>query len=68
MGLIVGVGKTTIVNSSVDPVQVSPELTYIAVTVITALIGMEVLFCAKKEIAPSPFAGNPIRELLFVHW
>jgi hypothetical protein len=56
-----------IVKVFVNPVQVTPKLVKVGVTVIVAVIGTAVLFIAVKDgIFPLPEAAKPIAEILFV--
>ena len=63
----VGVGFTVIVNVIGVPVQVTPLLVYVGVTVIVATTGaVPVLIAVKLAILPVPVAASPILVLLFV--
>jgi hypothetical protein len=56
------------VNVFVNPVQVTPKLVKVGVTVIVAVIGTDVVFTAVKEgMFPLPEAAKPIAAMLFVH-
>jgi hypothetical protein len=63
----VGVGFTVIVNVTGVPVQVTPPLLYVGVTVIVATTGVVPLFIAVKlAILPVPLAASPMEVLLLV--
>jgi hypothetical protein len=48
------------------PVQVTPALVKLGVTVIVAIIGVVPVFVGVKLKLPVPLAANPIAVLLFV--
>ena len=55
------------VNVCGIPVQVTPPLVKLGVTVIVAVTGAEPVFAAMKEaMLPVPLEGSPIEALLFV--
>lgn len=61
-----GVGFTVMVNVMAVPVQLTPALVYVGVTVMVAVTGALVVFVAVKPgIFPTPLVANPIDELLF---
>jgi hypothetical protein len=63
----VGVGLTVIVNVVEAPVQVTPLLVYVRVTVIVATTATKPEFVAVNDgISPVPLAPKPILVLLFV--
>jgi len=58
--LTVGIGFTVISKEAVFPVQVSPALVKVGVTVIPAVIGsVVVLVTVNEEILPVPAAARP---------
>ena len=62
---MIGMGLTTIVKLMLFPAQ----LLVTGVTVISETMGLVVLLVpVNSSIVPSPVEGNPIIELLFVHW
>lgn len=63
----VGVGFTVIIKVIGVPVQLTPALVYVGITVTVALIGAIVVFVAMKPgILPDPFNPNPIAVLLLL--
>lgn len=63
----VGVGFTVMVKLVGVPLQLTPPLVYVDVTVIVAVIGTFVVFVAiKAGILPVPAPARPIAVLLFV--
>jgi hypothetical protein len=61
----VGVGLTVIVKVLAVPVQDSPALVKVGVTVIVAVIGFAVVLVATKDaIFPVPLDANPIEGVL----
>ena len=66
-GLITGVGFTVIVNVTGLPVQLTPALVNVGVTVTVATTGALVGFVATKApILPMPLEARPMLVLLFV--
>ena len=64
---MIGEGFTVIVKVSELPAQICVPLTYCAVTVMVAVIGvLPVLVAVKTPILPVPLAAKPIDGLLFV--
>lgn len=64
----IGVGFTVIVNVFEDPIQVTPLIVLVGVTVIVAVIGaFEEFVAVKTGILPIPVAGRPIAVLSFAH-
>jgi hypothetical protein len=65
--LTVGMGFTVMVNDVKLPVQVTPWLVKVGVTVIVAITGALVMLVAvKEEISPEPEAAIPIEGFEFV--
>jgi hypothetical protein len=65
--LTVGMGFTVIENDVELPVQVTPWLVKVGVTVIVAMTGAFVMLVAEKEgIFPEPEAASPMEGLEFV--
>jgi len=65
--LTVGIGFTVIVKVIVGPVQVTPALVYVGVTVIVAVTGAPVaLVAVKLAMLPVPAAARPMLGVLFV--
>ena len=65
--LTVGDGFTVMVKVIAVPVQVTPLLVKLGVTVIVAVTGaVPVLVAVKEGILPTPDAASPIDGLLFV--
>jgi hypothetical protein len=62
-----GVGLTVISKLMGLPVQVTPAFVNLGVTIIVAVIGLEVVLVAVKESVPAPLAARPIEVLEFVH-
>ena len=59
---------TVIVKLVVGPVQGTPPLVKVGVTVIVAVTGdVPVLMAVNAAILPVPLANNPIEGVLFVH-
>lgn len=65
-GLTIGIGFTVMVKLIGVPVQVTPPLVKLGVTVIVPLIGICELVVATKAILPLPLAGKPIAVLVLV--
>jgi hypothetical protein len=62
-----GTGFTVMVNDVKLPVQVTPWLVKVGVTVIVAMTGALVMLVAvKEEISPEPEAASPMEGLEFV--
>ena len=60
-------GLTVIVNNSGVPIQTTPLLSYVGVTVIVAVCEvLDVLTTPKAGIVPLPDPGNPIDVLSFI--
>ena len=63
----IGLGLTFIVNVLFGPVQLTPKWVKVGVTVMVAVIAVEVvLFAVKPRIGPFPLVANPIAELELV--
>jgi hypothetical protein len=63
----VAVGFTVMVKVDAVPVQLTPPLVYVGVTVMVATTGaMPVFTAAKDAMFPDPLAAKPIDAVLFV--
>ena len=62
-----GDGSTLILKVSLSPIQLTPLLTYVGVTVITpSICSVVALLAVKLRISPVPLEAKPIAGLLFV--
>jgi hypothetical protein len=61
-----GVGLTVMSKLIGLPVQVTPAFVNLGVTIMVAVMGLDVVFVAVKESVPAPLAASPIDVLELV--